>query len=249
MYEAPVFEIYPEEEISPFGRIPEPGVSLPRVAIIIDDMGYDLNMAEKLLSLDAPLTFSIFPHSPFQEAILSRAGEKEIETMLHLPMEPVEYPAVNPGPGALLTRMTPDQLILQLKKNLDALPSAKGVNNHMGSKMTTVSTHIYQILSVLKKRDLFFIDSLTTPHSLCKSTARLLQIPFAQRDVFLDHLLTPEVVRRQLKRLIRIANHYGEAVGIGHPHNVTYQAIREMLPELRKKVRLVPASEIVHTIG
>lgn len=161
-YKAPTFEIYPEEEISPHRQIPKPKPFLPKVAIIIDDMGYDVDIAEKFLSLDTTLTFSIFPHSPFQKEIMSRAMAEEMDIMLHLPMEPMEYPLVNPGPGALLTTMSPKKLTSQLRENLDALPYIKGVNNHMGSKMTTVSTHIYQILSVLKKRNLF---SLTvSPH-------------------------------------------------------------------------------------
>ncbi|HHC25395.1 MAG TPA: divergent polysaccharide deacetylase family protein [Desulfobacterales bacterium] len=248
-HETPFFEFWPEEEIPPLRQIPKPEPVLPKVAIIIDDIGYDSAIAEKFLSLDAAITFSILPHSPFLKKISSRAKTEGIETMLHLPMEPREYPQVNPGPGALLTSMPPEQIISQLRKNLDSLPFIKGVNNHMGSRMTTFSTNMYQILSVLKKRDLFFIDSVTTGDSLCRSSARLLQVPFAQRDVFLDHVQDADFVRRQFRQLIRVANHYGEAVGIGHPHNVTYQIFREALPELRKKVRLVPASEIVHNIG
>jgi polysaccharide deacetylase 2 family uncharacterized protein YibQ len=172
-----------------------------------------------------------------------------MDIMLHLPMEPVEYPSVNPGPGALLTAMTPEEIVIQLEKNLDEVPFIKGVNNHMGSRMTTVPNQMYQILSVLKKRRLFFIDSFTTIESICRSSARLVQTPFAQRDVFLDHIQTPEVIRGQIRRLIRAAQNYGEAVGIGHPHAVTYEVLREMLPELQEKLELVPASDVVHTIG
>jgi len=164
-------------------------------------------------------------------------------------MEPIEYPAVNPGPGTLLTSMTPDQLIRKLEKNLAAVPYINGVNNHMGSRMTADSSQMYQIFSILKKRNLFFIDSRTTNKTLCKPSARLFQIPFAQRDVFLDHSQNPDFIRRQIKELIRIAQRNGQAVGIGHPHTVTYDILREMMPELEKKVKLVPASEIVHPVG
>ena len=100
-----------------------------------------------------------------------------------------------------------------------------------------------------KKRNLFFIDSRTTAETLCKPSARLFQIPFSQRDVFLDHQQEAQFIRKQLKELVRIAQENGYAVGIGHPHQVTYQVLNEMLPELQKKVQLVPASEIVHPVG
>ena len=119
----------------------------------------------------------------------------------------------------------------------------------MGSKMTAESGQMYQIFSILKKRNLYFIDSRTTSKTLCKPSARLFQIPFAQRDVFLDHFQEPDFIRKQIKELIRIAQRHGQAVGIGHPHTITYEILREMMPELQKKVKLVPASEIVHIVG
>jgi polysaccharide deacetylase 2 family uncharacterized protein YibQ len=248
----PVFEIYPKPDkvLRKPDYKPKPAPKrLPKVAIIIDDIGYERRVAEKFLSLDAVLTFSVFPCSPFQQRIIRKARAKGFEIMLHLPMEPDEYPEVDPGPDALLTSMSPDELIDQLNKNLDAVPLIKGVNNHMGSKMTTESTRMYQIFSVLKKRGLFFVDSRTTPESVCKPSARLLQIPFAERDVFLDHVQEPDFIRKQIKELIRIAEIHGTAIGIAHPHLITYEIFCEELPKLQKKVRLVPVSSIVQIIG
>jgi hypothetical protein len=249
---SPTFEIYPSKKIPSVKKPLKSTTSTkhrPLVAIIIDDLGYDKKIAIKFSKLNAVLTFSILPHSPFQKTIAHLSKEKGFDIMLHLPMEPVEYPDVNPGPGTLLTSMTPDQLTRQLENDLDAVPFIKGVNNHMGSKMTAASSQMYQVFSILKKRGLYFVDSRTTAETLCKPSARLFQIPFAQRDVFLDHVATVEFIRKQLNELVRIAQRNGYAVGIGHPHSLTYQVLREMLPELQKKVRLVPASEIVDLVG
>lgn len=249
----PRFEVYPKEEITPRKIIPKPPSTLPKklpkIAIIIDDLGYDKYIVEKFLGLDAVLTFSVLPHIPYQKKIANEAFEKGFEIMLHLPMEPEEFPKVDPGPGALLASMSPDELIDQLNKNLDTVPYVKGVNNHMGSKMTTISTQLYQIFSVLKKRDLFFIDSLTTADSLCKPSARLLRIPFAQRDIFLDHIQEPEFIQKQFERLLQVAESHGEAIGIAHPYHVTFEVMNKLIPELKKKAVLVPASEVVHIIG
>jgi polysaccharide deacetylase 2 family uncharacterized protein YibQ len=252
----PEFEIYPEKDIPPEKKpkiptrpTPPEEKRLPQVAIIIDDLGYDKKIARNLSKISPDLTFSILPHSPFQDSIVRLSAEKGIETMLHLPMEPYEYPKVDPGPGTLLTSMTPDQLILQLKANLNAVSGVKGVNNHMGSRMTGESSQMYQIFSVLKKKNLYFIDSRTSAKTLCKPSARLFQIPFAQRDVFLDHQQEARFIRKQISALIRIARRNGYAVGIGHPHEITYKILREMLPELQREVELVPASQIVHLLG
>jgi polysaccharide deacetylase 2 family uncharacterized protein YibQ len=254
----PTYEIYPAEKTlqsakgvrRPVPKIPRQlSIESPRVAIIIDDVGYERAVTYKLMDLQAPLTFSVLPYSPFQRRIVERAHQKGFEIMLHLPMEPQEYPEVDPGPGALLTTMPPGQLGVQLNRNLNAVAHVRGVNNHMGSKMTEHSDQMCQILSVLKKRDLYFIDSLTSSGSICETSARSLNIRFAERDIFLDHVQTAENIRRQIERLIRIAERYGEALGIGHPHRETYEVLRLMLPEMRERVRLVPASQLVHPLG
>jgi len=255
VYTPPTYEVFPKEKIilpepspetaPPAGELPK----LPRIAIIIDDLGYQKRLAYKFLELDAVLTFSLLPHSPFQERIAGSAHEKGFEIMLHLPMEPHEYPAVDAGPGTLLMSMTPDELIEQLTRDLDAVPHIKGVNNHMGSRMTENSTRMYQIFTTLKKRGLYFIDSLTTSESLSQPSARLFRVPFGQRDVFIDHIQEPEFIRGQIALLIRIARKHGQAIGIAHPHLVTYEVLREMLPEIENGVELVPASELVEIVS
>jgi polysaccharide deacetylase 2 family uncharacterized protein YibQ len=189
-----------------------------------------------------PEVLSKLPHVAI---IIDDIGYDE-NVMLHLPMEPDEYPLINPGPGVLLTSMSPNQLINQLNEDLDAVPFVKGVNNHMGSKMTTIAPQLHQIFSILKERNLYFIDSRTTADTLCGPSAQLLHLPFAQKDVFIDHITKPDFIREQIHRLIKIAGRHGEAVGIAHPHIETYEILREMLPELKEKTILVGASHIVH---
>ncbi len=249
---APIFEIYTPEArhpIYPPRTSSPPSDRRPKVAIIVDDLGYDSHMLKKFIELNAPLTLSVLPHCPLRQTIARSARQKGLEIMLHLPMEPIEYPTVNPGPGALLVSMSPDILIQQLESDLNSVPDVKGVNNHMGSRMTTISTQMYQIFSILKKRDLYFIDSRTTKDSLCKPAARLLRMKFAERDVFLDHTLEPETIRGQIKRLIQVAFEKGHAIGICHPHEATYRVLLKELPGVVEKVAIVPASELVYPVS
>lgn len=218
---------------------------LPRVAIIIDDLGYDEKLALKFLALDGVMSFSVLPHSPFQKRIATTIHRSGRDVLLHLPMEPVEYPLVDPGAGALLSSMTPDDLLDQLRKNLDAVPFVVGVNNHMGSRLTQDPAKMRQIFTVLKRRNLFFIDSLTSPRSYCRQAAHLLKLRFAQRHIFLDHVQDTNTIRFQIKRLISIAKKHGKAIGIGHPYPATWEALNKELPNIKKQVRLVRVSELV----
>ncbi len=253
----PIYEVFPAEpepihipapapvHAPPHREPGAPGKPLPMVAIIIDDIGHDKKIAEKFFSLNAKLTLSILPHSRFCRDISVLAARKGYEVMLHLPMEPDEYPMVDPGPGALMVAMTPDERIGRLKQNIDAVPYAKGVNNHMGSKLTALSDEMNQVFGILKQRGLFFVDSRTTSASQTRSSARLFKVPYAERDVFLDHVQEREMIRRQIDQLINIAEIHGKAVAIGHPHQATFEVLAEVMPDLKKRVKLVSASEIV----
>lgn len=250
----PLYEVFPQA--SPPARaaarpeIPEalpqlPGERPPLVAIIIDDIGYDRHIASQLMALNVPLTFSMLPNAPFSRQILPQARAKGLEIMLHLPMEPNEYPEVDPGAGALFSNMAPDALIAQLNANLDLFSGVKGVNNHMGSRISASSEQMRQIFSILKKRGLYYIDSRTAANTVAESSARLLQLSFAERDIFLDHKEDAAFVRNQLNHLIRRAQAQGYAVAIGHPYPVTVQVLQEYLPQLKTRVSLVQASTVV----
>lgn len=250
---SPTFEVFPEKEL-PYVKpeVPPPvrqPDARPRVALIIDDLGYDSAIAEKFAGLDTALTFSILPHSPFKRKIAEAAMARGLEVMLHLPMEPEEYPRIDPGPGALLCSLTPDELLRRLNDNLVSVPFVKGVNNHMGSRLTADSDRMNQIFTVLKQKGLFFVDSRTTALSVADQTARLFDVSFGRRDVFLDHIQDSEHIRRQLAKLVRYALEHGRAIGIGHPHRVTYDVLKSLIPALKQKVVFVPASQVVHPAG
>jgi polysaccharide deacetylase 2 family uncharacterized protein YibQ len=246
-HSVPDYEAFHREAVvppPPITRIKPVTNGIP-VAIIIDDVGYDRHMADGFLALDVPLTFSVLPQGPFNHSIIDHALKNDVEIMLHLPMEPSNYPSVNPGPGALLSSMSPDELIAQLNSNLDRVPGVKGVNNHMGSKLTASSEKMRQIFTILKKRDLFFVDSRTTADTMCRPSAEMLHLPFAERDVFIDHEQTRGFVRKQLKLLKKRAKQQGYAIGIAHPHPITLEVLKEMLPMLKDEVFFTHASAVV----
>ena len=229
----------------PTGKVATTDIS--KVAIVIDDLGYDGRLARRFLQIDAPLSFSVLPHGTFSKGIARRVHEANRELLLHLPMEPKGYPEVNPGVGALLTRMTEAELLVTLRNNLDAFPHAKGVNNHMGSRFCEYEQKLRTVMRELKNRGLFFVDSRTSSRTQAYRVARDLKVPVAERNVFLDNIQSPQAVRGQLKRLVHLARLKGQAIGIAHPHEVTLEVLKEDLPKLSSKgIKLVPVSRLVH---
>lgn len=248
----PVYEVFPAPEKPPSPKKPAPPDGLPpkapRIAIIIDDLGYDEDMAGLFCSLDYPVTISILPDSPHAKSVAALARSKGKQVLLHLPMEPLEYPAVDPGPGALLSGMETDEMLAVLESDLASVPYAQGVNNHMGSRLSREETVLNPLFTALKARGLFFVDSVTAPGPQARAAARMLRLPFAQRDVFLDHEQTREFVEKQMDRLVALAQKNGHAIGIGHPHEVTYEVLRERLPELADTAVISPVSELTEIV-
>jgi polysaccharide deacetylase 2 family uncharacterized protein YibQ len=217
------------------------------VAIVIDDVGYDGKLARKFLEIEGELSFSVLPRSTFSKSISRRIREAGRDLLLHLPMEPKGYPEVNPGVGALLTEMTEAELVQTLRKNLDSLPHAKGVNNHMGSKFCEYEKKLLPVMKELKSRGLFFLDSRTTSGTRAYAVAQELNVPAAERNVFLDNIQNSHAIRGQLNRLVQLARLKGMAIGIAHPHEATLSVFRVEIPDLPGKgVELVPISQLLH---
>jgi polysaccharide deacetylase 2 family uncharacterized protein YibQ len=218
---------------------------LPRVAIIMDDLGYDPHMVAPFIHLDLPIAFSVLPMAPYSLPIAAEVRDKGQELILHLPMEPNNYPEVNPGPGALLTQMSDEEIRKVLGEHLKRIPGIRGVNNHMGSYFSTRKDKMAIVLRDLKRRNLFYIDSRTTPWTVADKMAHELGVPVASRSVFLDDDQTPKAIRFQVERLLGLARHSGMAIGIGHPYKQTLTILNGYLNKLNSEVRVVPVSDLV----
>jgi len=217
-----------------------------RIAIVIDDLGYDKRTGLALLRLDAPLSFSVFPFAPHSRELARKASQEGRDVLLHLPMEPKGYPGQDPGEGKLLTTMGKEELLTQLDQDLSAVPYVKGVNNHMGSKFTEDSELMRIVLKDIGKRGFFFLDSRTTPHSVGFRVAQELGIKTGQRNVFLDNDRDVAKIKTQIAELVEMSKKNGDAIGIGHPHPEMLKALQETIPSLRENgIEVVPVSMLL----
>ncbi|MBW2637203.1 MAG: divergent polysaccharide deacetylase family protein [Deltaproteobacteria bacterium] len=217
-----------------------------RIAIVIDDMGCDLTPVNDILSIDIPITLSILPSRPFSMEAAEKAQEKGREIILHLPMEPRGYPKKNPGEGCLYIAMSDAEIEKQLEENIAAVPSITGVNNHMGSRFMEDEGRVELVLKHLKKRGLFFLDSLTTRNSKGKKIAEKIGMKYIARDVFIDNNQDFRDTRERLFNIIEKKDRWNTLVLIGHPHTSTIEAIRETVPLFRAEgIEVVTLSDLI----
>jgi polysaccharide deacetylase 2 family uncharacterized protein YibQ len=219
---------------------------MPRIAIIIDDLGNQRRLGHDAVALPGPVAMAFLPHTPFARELAAVAHAQGKEILLHLPMQAADDGG-SPGPGTITLDHSRREFAQVLRADLQAIPHVSGINNHMGSLLTRHPGHMGWLMEELKQRpELFFVDSYTTHLSVALQLAREFDVPALKRDVFLDRVLTPDAMNRELQRLKNLSREQGFAIGIGHPFRLTLEFLAAQLPLLaRQGYTLVPVSSLL----
>lgn len=222
---------------------PEPGK--PLIAIVIDDVGVSRRHSAASIALPGPLTMSFLTYADGVNQQAEEARRQGHEIMLHVPMEPSSE-TIDPGPNALLAGMPEPELRARLTWAMRQLDGYVGINNHMGSRFTQDQDGMRTVLETISRSGHFFLDSRTSGGSVAGEIAHDLGMPFASRNVFLDHEDDIPVIRRQLEQVERLARQNGAVIAIGHPRPKTTEVLREWIPTLQAKgLQLAPVTAIV----
>jgi polysaccharide deacetylase 2 family uncharacterized protein YibQ len=217
---------------------------LPMVAIIIDDLGYHQKVGAEFLNFPLELTYSFLPFAPFtgeQESLAFYSGKT---VLLHLPLEPKDA-KWDPGPGALFLKNSQDVQKETFEQDLAAVPHAVGVNNHMGSRYTEDRAAMKRLLQLIDYNSMFFVDSFTTASSVGQEVAEELGIKAVRRHVFIDNKLDLDEICDQLDNLVGLAEKQGKAIGIGHPHQLTVDALLKCTGKYSSRVQYVSIARLL----
>ncbi len=246
----PVYEAAPDEpsvEMPAWKRyaaLSPPLEGRPLIAIVIDDVGLSHRRVEELIDLPALLTLAFLPYAPALQGKVELVRQSGNEVMLHLPMEPTDH-HVDPGPNALLTSLSKEDLRARTIRNLDSFEGYVGVNNHMGSRFTADGEAMAVVMDIMAERGLLFLDSKTTSASTGYRLAIERGMPSVKRDIFFVHVIEEAAILKQLAEVEATAERAGVVIAIGHPHPATIRVLQKWLPEAKKKGFLfVPVSAV-----
>lgn len=217
----------------------------PAIALVIDDCGLDVVGTKGAIALPAAVTLTFLPYGIHSRSLAMAAQQAGHDTLLHMPMQPVG--AADPGPNALVEGLTAADITARVKQGFAALPSGLvGLNNHMGSRFSANASGMAVVMTQLKQRGLFFLDSVTSSKTAGIAAARFAGVPVIARDVFLDDTVSEAEVTRQLARAETIARQRGSAIAIGHPHPQTLRALNRWITTAPQRgFRLVPLTTLV----
>jgi len=218
----------------------------PRIAIIIDDVGYTLSLGRRATDLPGAVSIAILPAAPRGKQLAEEANAAGKEVLLHLPLEAIHDDGLA-EPGEISLDMSRGEFARTFARDMQSVPYAIGVNSHRGSLLTQHPGHMSWLMEeITAYGDLIFVDSYTTHESVALRLANESGVPAVKRDVFLDPDESPATVAREFERLKKLARAKGLAVGIGHPHLATLELLEQELPRLAAEgIELISISELV----
>ncbi|HPB51791.1 MAG TPA: divergent polysaccharide deacetylase family protein [Myxococcota bacterium] len=223
--------------------VPDPEPGRPLVAIVIDDCGVSADQLEPFLGMPVPLSFSILPYLPGVQDTVALLAREGLETLVHVPMEP-DDPRWLENDWFLTTDMNERQIRASLLRSIEAVPTASGMNNHMGSKFCANHAAMTTVMQVARDIGIYYLDSRTGIGSMAGTAAAEQGARLLERSVFLDNDDDVSLITRQLEQLIESARTQGCAVGIGHARPATARAIREFVNGRDHGVTFVPAGRL-----
>jgi polysaccharide deacetylase 2 family uncharacterized protein YibQ len=223
--------------------------SVPRIAIIIDDLGYQYDYGVRAINLPGPVSFAVLPATPNGRALALTAHQHGKDVLLHLPFESVDRENVD-EPGAITLDMGRNAFHEAFASALESVPHAIGVSNHRGSLLTRHPGHMGWLMEEISAHDgMFFVDSYTTHHSVAMQIAAEQGVATTRRHIFLDNDRSAAAIHREFARLIERAKRDGLAIAIGHPYPETLEVLELELAQLdARKFRLIPVSQAVNFV-
>jgi polysaccharide deacetylase 2 family uncharacterized protein YibQ len=218
----------------------------PRIAVIIDDLGYRWPEGVRAARLPGPVAVAVLPGTTYADALAREADALGKEIVVHVPMQ-ARAPAGELGPGALDLAQSRAELERALADDLAAVPLARAVSNHMGSSLTSEPERMRWVMEALRAHGVrYFVDSYTTVDSVALAAAGAAGVPAVRRDVFLDGDPAREAIEREWRRLVDRARERGVAIAIGHPRAATLDLLERELPRLKDQgIVLVPPSALL----
>ncbi len=218
--------------------------SAAKLAIVIDDFGYRTKEDNQILALPTPVTIAILPDSPHGQSVANKAHQQGREILIHMPMKPLSKQPLEKN--TLAPSMNADEIDRIIKRAISQVPYAVGMNNHMGSEMTSNLEGMRHVMSSLSHSKFFFLDSVTIGNTQAAKAASEFGVPTVRRHIFLDNHQSEEETRNQLNKAVAYARKNGYAIAIGHPHPSTVRALQKYLPQLPSDIELVAVSSLLN---
>lgn len=215
-----------------------------KLSIVIDDFGYRPLQENQVLALPDTISVAVLPNAPHAREMATKAHNGGHEVLIHLPMAPLSKQPLEKD--TLRPDMSSDEIDRIIRDAVGKVPYAVGLNNHMGSAMTSSLFGMQKVMQTLSHYNFYFLDSMTIGNSQSMRAAAGTGVKVIKRRVFLDDKQNEAEIRVQFNRAIQLARRNGSAIAIGHPHPTTVRVLQQMVYNLPPDITLVRPSSLLN---
>lgn len=215
-----------------------------KLAIVIDDFGYRPQQENQVLALPSNISVAVLPNAPHAHEMATKAHNAGHEVLIHLPMAPLSKQPLEKD--TLRPDMSSAEIERIIRDAVNKVPYAVGLNNHMGSAMTSSLFGMQKVMQSLDQYNLYFLDSMTIGNSQSMRAASGTKVKVIKRKVFLDDTQNEADIRFQFNRAVALARRNGSAIAIGHPHPSTVRVLQQMVYNLPADITLVRPSSLLN---
>lgn len=215
-----------------------------KLSIVIDDFGYRPSQENQVLALSPNISVAVLPNAPHAREMAIKAHNQGHEVLIHLPMAPLSKQPLEKD--TLRPEMSSSEIERIIRDAVNKVPHAVGLNNHMGSAMTSNLFGMQKVMQALEQYNLYFLDSMTIGNSQAMRAANGTGVKVIKRKVFLDDSQKEADIRAQFNRAIQVARQTGSAIAIGHPHPSTVRVLKQMVANLPSDITLVRPSNLLN---
>ena len=215
-----------------------------KLAIVIDDFGYRPQTENQIIALPPAISIAVLPNAPHAREMATKAHNSGHEVLIHLPMAPLSKQPLEKD--TLRPEMSSEEIERIIRESVNNVPNAVGLNNHMGSAMTSNLFGMQRVMQALSRYNLYFLDSMTIGNSQSMRAATGTNVKVIKRKVFLDDTQNEADIRAQFNRAVALAQRNGSAIAIGHPHPSTVRVLQQMVYNLPADITLVRPSSLLN---
>ena len=213
----------------------------PRIALVVGGLG--LNGAATRAAIEKlppEVTLSFVPYADGLQGWIDLARANGHEVMLEVPMEPLDYPANDPGPYTLMTAAQPAETIKRLEWLLARTTGYFAVTNYLGGRFVTSDGAMNTLAGALKARGLGFLDDGSAGSKAHGA------IPRGSADSVVDEQLSADAIDGALRGLEAKALQRGQALGVGFAYPVTVEQVNRWANAIAGRgFQLAPASAVM----
>ncbi len=220
----------------------------PRIALVVTGIGLNRDVSQAALDrLPGPVTLAFDAYAATIKEMVATARSLGHETLIGMPMEPIDYPRQDPGPLTLLASLEPGDNIARLNHLLGESTGYVGVVAILGERFTQAKASLLPIIETIKKRGLMFVDNKTIQESATIQMSQQLKLPWAGANRAIDAEADPAAIDQAFADLENQARRNGTALGLAALSPALIDRASSWVAGLEAKgFALAPASAIAN---